>query len=336
MEYLPLGKLKLELLDRLLKTYTSTDERVLVGPKVGEDAAVIDFGETYLVAKTDPITFVADDIGWYTIVVNANDIATRGAVPKWFLATILLPENATTAKTVETIFAQLSDACRRYKISLCGGHTEVTYGIDRPLVIGQMLGEVAKEKLIQTSGAHIGDDILLTKGIAVEGTSIIARVKAQELQGNYSDDFLQTCRKFIHTPGISVVKDALTAAQCGNVSAMHDPTEGGLATGLHELAEASGVGVQIEYNAIPVFPETEQLCREYHLEPLGLIASGALVLTAAPTETPHIVAGLREEGISACVIGHVIPAQEGRMLFNDHHAVPLPIYHQDELTKIFH
>jgi hydrogenase expression/formation protein HypE len=177
MNVLPLGKLKLEQLQRLLRTYTSADERIILGSQVGEDAAVIDFGATYLVAKTDPITFVAEDIGWYTIVINANDIVTRGATPKWFLATILLPENRTTVEIVETIFAQLAEACRRYHIAFCGGHTEVTYGLERPIVIGQMLGEVAKEKLITTAGAQVGDDILLTKGIAVEATSIIARVK---------------------------------------------------------------------------------------------------------------------------------------------------------------
>jgi len=335
MACLPLGKLKLEQLQRLLHTYTSTDERVLIGAKVGEDAAVIDFGDTYLVAKTDPITFVADDIGWYTIVVNANDIATRGATPKWFLATILLPEHRTTEEMVEMIFAQLSEACRQYQITFCGGHTEVTYGLDRPIVVGQMLGEVEKGKLVHTSNAQVGDDILLTKGIAVEATSIIARVKHHELRETYSADFLQTCMEFIHTPGISVVEEALAAVQFGKVTAMHDPTEGGLATGLYEIAEAAGVGCRIEYDAIHIFPETEQLCLRYDLDPLGVIASGALVITVTPQDTPDIVAGLREKGIHTTVIGKIIPAQEGRNLCKGNTTVSLPIYHQDEITKIF-
>lgn len=332
---LPLGKLKLEHLQRLLQKYTSLDERVLIGSKVGEDAAVIDFGETYLVAKTDPITFVADDIGWYTIVINANDIATRGAIPKWFLATILLPEQRTTDEMVETIFAQLSKACHQYQITFCGGHTEVTYGLDRPIVIGQMLGEVEKGKLVQTSNARPGDDILLTKGIAVEATSIIARVKHQELRETYSADFLQSCMEFIHTPGISIVEEALAAVQFGKVTAMHDPTEGGLATGLHEIAEAAGVGLQIEYDAIHIFPETEQLCQKYGLDPLGVIASGSLLLTAAPQDTPKIAEGLKEKGVHTNVIGKVVPAQEGRNLCKKNALISLPIYHQDEITKIF-
>ncbi len=335
MKFLPLGKLKLEHLQRLLQTYTSTDERIVIGSKVGEDATVIDFGNRYLVAKTDPITFVTDDIGWYTIVVNANDIVTRGATPKWFLVTILLPESQTTEEIVETIFAQLSEACHRYHIAFCGGHTEVTYGLDRPIVIGQMLGEVAKEKLVTTSGAQVGDDIILTKGIAVEATSIIARVKSEELRTKYSAEFLQTCKQFIHTPGISIVEDALSVLRFGQVHAMHDPTEGGLAMGLHELAEAAGVGLHIDYGAIPIFPETEQLCRDYHLDVLGVIASGALVLTAPPQDTQHILDGLAGRGIQASVIGRIVPDQEGRKLCQRDRWIPLPIYEQDEITKIF-
>ena len=335
MDALPLGKLKLGHLQKLLHRYTSTGDRVLLGPKVGEDAAVIDFGETCLVAKTDPITFVAEDIGWYTIVVNANDIATRGAVPKWFLATLLLPENRTTAEMVDTIFAQLSGACSRYQIAFCGGHTEVTYGIDRPIVIGQMLGEVTKDNLITTAGAQVGDDILLTKGIAIEGTSIIAQVKREKLLMKYGPEWLERCRQFIYTPGISIIEDALAAVQFGQVHAMHDPTEGGLATGLHELAEAAMVGVYVEYEAIPMFPETEQLCQEYHLDPLGTIASGALVLTASPQETPGIITGLKRKGIQASVIGQIVPAKEGRILKKSMTTIPLPIYEQDEITRIF-
>ncbi len=335
MTYLPLGKLKLGQLQHLLQKYTSVDERVIIGSKVGEDAAVIDFGDTYLVAKTDPITFVTDDIGWYTIVINANDIATRGAVPKWFLATILLPEYKATEEMVETIFAQLAKACRQYRITFCGGHTEVTYGLDRPLVIGQMLGEVEKGKLVRTSNAQVGDDILLTKGIAVEATSIIARVKHQELRETYSTEFLQTCMEFMHVPGMSIVEEALAAVQFGKINAMHDPTEGGLATGLHEIAEAAGVGCRINYDAIHIFPETDRLCRKYELDALGLIASGALVLTVTSQDTPKVVEGLRKKGILTTVIGKIVPPQEGRNLEKENTWLPLPIYHQDEITKIF-
>ncbi|MCD5401023.1 AIR synthase family protein, partial [candidate division NPL-UPA2 bacterium] len=272
---LPVGKLPLELLEKFIEKYGGKDERVVVGPQIGEDATVIDFGEKYLVAKTDPITFVAEDLGYYVIQINANDIATMGARPKWFLATLLLPENKTTEELVEDTFSQVSRACRELDISLCGGHTEITYGLDRPLIVGQMLGEVEKDKLIRSSGARVGDDILLTKGIAIEGTSVIAREKGEELEEKFGKEFLQRIRNYLHEPGISVVKEALLAVESGEVHAIHDPTEGGLATGLYELSKASKIGMIIYEDKIPVLPECRRLCERFGLNPLGLMASGA-------------------------------------------------------------
>ena len=166
---LPTGKLPPKLLDELLARHSRPDPRVVLGPRAGEDAAIIDMGDRYLVAKTDPITFATDEIGWYAVNVNANDVACCGAVPKWFLATLLLPEQRTDAALVERVFAQIADACAALDVTLCGGHTEITYGLDRPIVVGQMLGEVAPDACLSTSGARPGDALILTKGIAVEG-----------------------------------------------------------------------------------------------------------------------------------------------------------------------
>ncbi|MGH7428421.1 MAG: AIR synthase related protein, partial [Candidatus Methylomirabilaceae bacterium] len=153
MSPLPVGKLRGAFLAELLAKHVTLDERVVVGPRLGEDAAVLDMGDRYLVATTDPITFVAEDLGWYALVVNANDLAVRGATPRWFLATCLLPEGRTTEATVDALFGQLSAACRHLEVSLIGGHTEITHGLDRPLVVGTMLGEVAKDRLVTTGGA---------------------------------------------------------------------------------------------------------------------------------------------------------------------------------------
>ena len=211
----------------------------------------------------------------------------------------------------------------------------MTYGLDRPIVVGQMLGEVAKDRLIRTAGVQVGDDIILTKGIAVEATSIIARVKQDDLSTRYSADYLRACRDFIYTPGISVVEEARIAVETAHVTAMHDPTEGGVATGLHELAEAAGVGVHIEREAIPIFPETAMLCAQYGLDPLGIIASGALLITAAPQETASLLEAFQRQRIQASVIGRAVPIHEGRCLWSQGNQTPLPIFHQDELTKIF-
>ncbi len=334
-EVLPIGKLKMEFLADLLQRYGHVNERVVVGATMGEDAAVIDFGDRYLVAKTDPITFATDEIGWYVVNVNANDIATTGAKPHWFLATLLLPEQATTPEMVDDIFAQLSHACRDLGIALCGGHTEVTYGLERPIVVGHMLGEVERDQLVTTGGAQVGDDIVLTKGICVEGTAIIAREKADELRDQYPADFLARCRNFLHQPGISVMAEARLATEVARVHAMHDPTEGGLATGLHELAQASGIGLTVEAGAINILPETATLCAAYGLDPLGLIASGSLLIVLAPEDSRRVVERLQAEGIGARVIGRAVPRPQGVLLCDGGRTRPLPHFERDEIARLF-
>ncbi len=180
-EILPVGKLPVELLQGLLARHGGQDERLVVGPRVGEDAAVLDLGERYLVVKSDPITFATDEIGRYVVTINANDIATMGATPRWFLLTLMLPEGQTDRELVERIFEQVDRACRALEVVLCGGHTEITAGVDRPLAVGVMLGEVDKADLVQTAGARPGDAVLLTKGIAIEGTAVLARELGGEL-----------------------------------------------------------------------------------------------------------------------------------------------------------
>ena len=332
---LPLGKLKIDFLETILPD-TGHDSRVIVGARVGEDAAVIDFGETYLVAKTDPITFATDEIGWYLVCVNSNDIAAMGAVPKWLLATILLPENCATEDLVSDIMAQIVSACEHFDIALCGGHTEVTHGLDRPIVVGQMLGEVRKEKLVLSSGAREGDDLILTKGLGIEATSIVARERESELVKKYSDSFLARAKEHLTSPGISVLKDALAAVDAGGVHAMHDPTEGGVATAVHELCRSAQLGAIVWQEKLFLSEETECLCGEFELDPLGVISSGALLIAAAPAMTHEIVAALGKEGIASGVIGRFHAREEGLWLENaDGERQPLPIFQSDEITKIF-
>src|SRR3989441_9414806 len=182
MQSLPIGKLRAGTLQAIFDKYHSKDPRVVVGPRVGEDAAIIDIGDRYLVATTDPITFATAEIGWYALHVNANDIAVRGARPRWFLATLLLPAETTTEASVASLFAELHAACDERGRALVGGPTEITHGPDRPIVVRAMLGEVAKDKLVTTGGARVGDAVVLTKGVPLEGAAIIAREKEAELR----------------------------------------------------------------------------------------------------------------------------------------------------------
>jgi hydrogenase expression/formation protein HypE len=331
----PLGKLPAEDLARLLTRYAPSDPRLLVGGAIGEDAAVIDMGDRCLVATTDPITFATNDIGWYAVNINANDVACAGATPRWFLATLLLPENKTTPDLVDQIFSQIHTACAQLGVSVAGGHTEISYGLDRPIVIGQMLGEVPHDQLVTTAGAQAGDELILTKGIAIEATAIITKEKQAELSRYFDEDSLCRYANFLYKPGISVVKDAAIATAAGGVHAMHDPTEGGVATGLHELAEASQVGLEIWADQLPYLPETIKLCRHFGLDPLGVIASGALLIAADPAFTPQILAGLSQAGISARVIGRTLPAEAGRWLVKGAESRPLPRFTRDEITRLF-
>jgi hydrogenase expression/formation protein HypE len=332
---LPVGKLPAEHLARLLAKHTRPDPRLVVGARPGEDAAVIDMGDRYLVAKTDPITFATDEIGWYAVNINANDIACAGAAPRWFLVTLLLPESKTGVELVESIFEQIASACDQLGVTLAGGHTEITHGLDRPIVVGHMLGEVTPERLVTTAGARPDDDLIVTKGVAVEATSIIAREKAEELRGILDAGTLQRCQGFLHDPGISVMRDAQIAQAAGTVHAMHDPTEGGLATGLWEMAQAAGVGLEINYAAIPLLPETAALCTHFGLNPLGIIASGALLIACPPTDTSAIVAALTEAGIQATILGRVVERERGCKLFSSHGERPLPTFGRDEIARLF-
>src|SRR5437667_7455892 len=208
MQFLPIGKLGAETLQAIFDKHPLRDPRVVVGPKVGEDAAVIDMGDRYLVATTDPITFATDEIGWYALQVNANDVAVRGARPRWFLATLLLPPGATTEAAVASLFDQLHAACDELDVALVGGHTEVTHGLDRPIVVGAMLGEVAKDRLVTTGGAPVGDAAVLTKGGPLEGAAIIAREKEAELRARgVSPATIRKARNFLRAPGLSVLPE---------------------------------------------------------------------------------------------------------------------------------
>jgi hydrogenase expression/formation protein HypE len=332
---LEIGKLPMDLLQVLLERYRGQDERLVVGPQVGEDAAVLDMGNRYLVVKSDPITFVSDEIGWYVVHVNANDIAAMGATPRWMLLTLLLPEKRTSREMVEDIFSQVSEACQSLDVVLCGGHTEITYGLDRPIAVGLMLAEVEKEKLVRTAGAQVGDDVILTKGIAIEGTAVLAREMKDTLSSQVATELVTRGQRFLTDPGISVMRDARIMCQAGLPHAMHDPTEGGVATGLWELARASGKGIVVDLAKIPVFPETMAFCQSLNLNPLGLIASGALLATASPEDSSRMVAALAREGIAATIIGTVVGDQPIVQMETAEGLVPMPVFEQDELARLF-
>jgi hydrogenase expression/formation protein HypE len=333
-ELLPSGKLPVRLLGRLLKKYALPAPGVVVGPSIGIDSAIIDIGGVLLAAKSDPITFVSDNTGAYAVFVNANDIAVMGAAPRWFLASILLPEGKATAKMAERIFAQASSACSEVGAALCGGHTEITPGIDRPLVTGHMLGTLSGKKPITSAGARPGDALILTKGIAIEATAVMARELSSALEGSFSAAFIKRCANYFKNPGISVVKDARVAMKSGRVNAMHDPTEGGLSAALHELSLASGCSITVERASIPVLTESRALCEFFGIDPLGAISSGALLISTPLSHARKITEGLKAEGIISAVIGRVGAIGRGVNITVDGKTKKLKHFERDELTRI--
>jgi hydrogenase maturation factor len=322
-------------LSRLLARYGSRDPRLVAGTQIGQDATVIDWGDRYLVAKSDPVTFATDQIGWYVVNVNANDVACCGAQPRWFLCTVLLPEASASESLIESIFEQIASACQALGASLVGGHTEVTYHLDRPILVGQMIGEVAKDKLVMAGGAQSGDVILLTKSVALEGTALIAHEKEKDLLARgFDQSFVGEAKNLLYTPGISVVREAMLAMEAAPVHAMHDPTEGGIATGLHEMAQAAHMGLMVDGDKIPILPSCGRICRHYNLHPLGLLASGSLLLTVAPQSARRVQERLESAGIACTAIGYMMPSQEGCKIHLGGVVRDLPLYQRDEATKI--
>lgn len=336
MPLFPTGKLPHTLLQTLIERYGTDDPSVVVRPGIGFDAAAIDLGDVLLVAKTDPITFATDEIGWYAVHVNANDVACLGATPRWFLATILLPEKKTDETLVESIFEQIYHACAPLSVSLVGGHTEVTHGINRPIVSGQMLGTVSPERLVTPRDARAGDQLLIAKGFPIEGTAIIAGERADVLrERGYDEDTIEAARRFLHDPGLSVVDAARIALEAGPVHAMHDPTEGGVATGLIELAEAADLGLIVDADALPLLDLGAQLCAEFGLDPLGTIASGALLLAVPTGHVDEHLTAYERAGVPAAVVGELVPLDDGRWLIRDGTREPMPRFDTDEITKLF-
>lgn len=327
---LPFGKLPADMLAGLLGRIPTGLPGVLAGSAPGVDAAVLDLGDRLLIATSDPITFVADRIGWYTVQVNANDIAVMGGTPRWMLATLLLPPHAEPTLP-GTIMDDLLAACARLGVALVGGHTEVTGGIDRPILVGTMLGEAERDAVVLPGRAQPGDRLLITKGIAIEGASVLAEIAPAAAAVPHQ--MRESAARFLDQPGISVVEDARVLCAAVRPRAMHDATEGGLATALRELAGASGLGARVERQAVPVLPETAAFCAALGLDPLGLLASGCLLAAVAPEDEAAALAALGGAGIAATAIGTLQPEAAGMVMVEHDGERPLPAFSRDELAR---
>jgi hydrogenase maturation factor len=320
---LPLGKIPINILKEVVfKNLGAERSEVLLGPAAGVDGAVLDVGNKNAIVSMDPITGAVERIGWEAININANDVATFGVEPAFFFSCLLLPENA-DSKIVEIISTQMHAAAKKLGIAIVGGHAESTLGLTNPIVVGCVMGLTEKGKYVTAAGAKTGDKLILTKSAGIEGTAILATDREEQLKKVFNDTILENAKNFYNQ--ISVVKDALTAYKSGGVHAMHDPTEGGVLNGIHEMADAASLGIRVFEEKINVEPETAKICRYYEIDPLQMISSGALLIAAEPKAASKIVDALCQEHIYADVIGEFNPNPNKRIFMHkDDSAEMLP------------
>lgn len=320
------GKVPVELLARALAGMTLPPE-VRLGPAVGEDAAAIDVPAGALVVATDPITLTSGDLGRFSVLVNANDVAVTGARPRWFLAVALLPPGSTEGE-VGALFTGLREATAAAGVALVGGHTEVTPAVTQPVLVGQMLG--VTERVVPTGGLRPGDVVVQVGPAPVEGAAVLAREAADRPELACVDPvMLEAAARALDEPGISVVEPALLAAELG-ASSLHDPTEGGLASGLHEMARASGLGIRVDPGAALWFEPGLAVCRALGADPWATLASGTLLAGFAPEVAEQALGAVAAAGYRVAVLGEAV-AGEG---VTDREGRPLAWPERDEVARI--
>lgn len=325
-----IGKVSETILKRsIFKQIRTKRDEVLLGAGVGEDCAAMKLepGEVFVIS-TDPITGTVKDVGTLAIQVTVNDLASSGAEPVGVMLTVLLPEEI-TEEDIREMMGQVEEACAKSDIQVMGGHTEVTRAVNQPVISVTGVGKAGENRLISTAGARAGQDILVTKWIGIEGTSIIAKEREEELLNRFSRSFVETAKGFDQY--LSVLPEARLAAEFG-ISAMHDVTEGGIYGALWELAEASGIGLEIDLKFIPIRQETVEVCEYFGLNPYYLISSGCMLMAG---ERGHdLVRELQKAGIPAAVIGKAVEGKAKRILNGEEEAF-LERPKTDELYKIY-
>ncbi len=324
------GKLSPKRLERLLVFTAPSSPEILVGAEVGEDAAVVR-GSDQLILTADPITFTEENIGFYTVAVNSNDIVAMGGKPKYLTTTILLPLG-TAEQRLQTIFEELNEASRKAGILWVGGHTEVTSAVNRVVISAQAIGFL-HGKPTRTSDARPGELLVMSKWTALEATTLIARERPEISRRLLGDKGYREVLNWLYQPGISIVKEG--EILCGTkLGAAHDPTEGGIATGVQEIADSSQVGILLYRDRLPIRPETGVLCAHFGLDPLGALSSGVFLFTAAPAQAQEGARLLERGGVPAAVIGEITDQRGIVELVDGDERRPLPLFSRDEIIKL--
>jgi hydrogenase maturation factor len=303
--------------------------RLVLGPGIGRDTAVVRLGKNLVVLTADPVTGATKHIGEHSVHINANDIAATGAKPVWYMCTLLLPPG-TGEKTLARIMSGIDRASRSLGVTIAGGHTEVTRGLDRPIIAGFMIGEIGG-RVLSSANMRIGDWILMTKTAGIEGTAILASEYSERLK-RIKPAMVRKAQSFAKR--ISIVNEAMSISKIVGVHALHDPTEGGVLNGLWELVEASGLGIEVWADRIPLAAETSRICSELRLDPLKLMSSGCLIVAVAPHSVGRVMKALRNHRVRVSEVGRVRPRAEGRFLLKRGKKLDLVAVPQDELYKL--
>lgn len=309
---LPVGKVPSKTLEKVVFAHLGARRsEVAVGPAAGVDGAIIDVGNKSLITSIDPITGALERIGWLAVNINANDVATFGVQPAYFSSCILLPENS-REKVVETICRQIDLGARKIGLAVIGGHSEITPSLPFPIVVGCCMGVSEKGRYVTSQRAVAGNRLILTKSAGIEGTTILSSDRFSQLSKSIRKETLERAQGL--SKCISIVKEAILAYNTGHVTAMHDPTEGGVAGGIHELCDASNLGFKVLEEKISVSEETLQICNFFGIDPLQLVASGSLLISVEDRCADEVVDVLKKNKISANIIGELHKSPKKRQI----------------------
>lgn len=322
------GKLAPEKLHELILNQISTRRSdVLLHPGIGEDSAVIDFGEWVCVISTDPITGSSKGMGRLAVHVSCNDLASNGAEPIGVQVVLLLPEDITEDR-IKEIMREVDRGAAELGIEVLGGHTEITSFVSRPIISTTAIGRARRDAFITSAGARPGDDVVITKGAGIEGTAIFANdYSGYLIQKGVRPETVERARQFMEE--LSVLKEGLLAARMG-ATAMHDVTEGGIYGALFELAGASGAGFDLYADRVYIRPETAEICAALQMDPLGLISSGTMMITIPNGDA--LIAALAEMGIAASKIGTITAA--GRRIWRGGKPEEFVMRDRDEIWRV--
>lgn len=323
------GKLDSELLEKIVFRHMKLHrDEVMVRPGIGEDCAVVDFGEYALVMSTDPITGAANEVGKLAVHINCNDIASNGIEPLGLMMTILAPEN-TTEKEIDKIMKQATSEAAKLNVEIIGGHTEITGAVNKIVISATAIGRQLKSAIVKKSGVEIGDKIIMTKTAGLEGTGIIAYDLEERLSSTFSREIIEKAQKMVED--ISVVKEGIIGGEIG-ASSMHDVTEGGLLGAVWEICKASKVGCNIYRDKILIAKETKDICEFLNIDPLKLISSGTMLITINPDKEEKLIEELKKSGITSCVIGEI--TDKGKYLIENNSKYEIEPPQSDELYKV--